>query len=215
MKKPKPKTEPRAKAPAAKGALASEMSKPTTNRLGKAQREALLGWICDGLHTDEINARAAEFSPPFAVSRQQVDHYRSTREVKVKEIVARGEDDALTSGLALRGERVRKLKELAAKLEVDVDERWLKRTKIIGSGDSQMIVDYEEYNSSAVTHFFKALDDIAAEVGERGSQQRITAEKARAMITALVEAVRKHVHDPGVLSAISAEFGAIVGGAGV
>jgi hypothetical protein len=212
MKKPKPKTKPKAKRPTAK---------QRNNRLSKSQREALLVWICDGLQTDEINERAAEFAPPFAVSRQQVDHYRSTREVKVKEIIARGEDDALTSGLALRGERVRALKELAVKLKEDLlvdgpDNRlWLRDVKSVGSGYAQTIVHFETFNASQVQQYRATLDDIAAEVGERGSQQKITAEKARALVTALVEAVRKHVHDPGVLSAISAEFGAIVGGAGV
>lgn len=163
MKKPKPKTRPTAKR--------------ATNRLSKVQREALLGWISDGLETAEINARAARFSPPFAVSRQQVDHYRRTRAVKVKEIVAAGEDDALTSGLALRSERVRKLKLLAERMECDLlgegqaDRLWLTDVKSVGSGSRQTIVDFEEFNATEVREYRATLDDLARELGDR--KQRV------------------------------------------
>ena len=55
-------------------------------RLKKAQREALLSWIAEGLQTDEINKRAAKFKPRFNVSTRLVTHYRKTRGVKLDAI---------------------------------------------------------------------------------------------------------------------------------
>jgi hypothetical protein len=174
----KPKTN---KLPAAK-----------TNRLGLAQREALLAWISDGLQTDEINERAAAFSPPFSVSRQQVDHYRKTREVKLKEIVARGEDDALTTGLALRSERVRKLKMLAARMERDLfgegraDRLWVQDVKALGSGPWMTVVDFETFNAAEVRQYRETLDDIAKEVGERSTKVEHTGKDGEDLMLSIV-----------------------------
>jgi hypothetical protein len=79
-------------------------------RLKKKQKEAVLRWIAEGLQSDEINQRAAEFIPPFQVFRQQVDYYRRTRRADIAALVKVGEQDALTEGLATKGERVKKLK---------------------------------------------------------------------------------------------------------
>ena len=75
---------------------------------------AVLEWIAVGLRTDEINNRAASFDPPFSVTRQQVDHYRKTRKQDINAILSVSENNALTTGLSLKEERVKKLQELAA-----------------------------------------------------------------------------------------------------
>lgn len=49
----------------------------------------------------------------------------------------------------------------------------------------------------------RRLDDL---------QQMIPAEKVVVQISALIDAVRRNISDPGVLSAISADFGRIIGG---
>jgi len=145
-------------------------------RLKKSQKEAVIKWIADGRQTDEINAQAAEFEPPFSVSRQQVDYYRKTREVDIGAILAAGEQEALTEGLATKSERVKKLKQLASLMEKDLfgGFLWTEQVKGVGSGDIAEIVDYEEFNRSEVDAYRGVLDDIAKEVGHRATRQEIT-----------------------------------------
>lgn len=138
-------------------------------RLKKSQKEKLLEWISEGLQSDEINQRAAVFDAPFDVSRQQVDWYRSTREKSIAALAAAGEHDALTTGLALKSERVRKLQQLAALMERDLfgGFLWTDQVKALGSGEHMEIVDYEEFNGAEVTQYRATLDDIAKELGHR------------------------------------------------
>jgi hypothetical protein len=145
-------------------------------RLKKGQKEAVLKWATAGFETDEINKLAAEFSPPFTVSRQQVDYYRQTRGVDLGLIQRAGEEDALTEGLSIKGERVRRLKQLAALMERDIfgGFLWLDQVKGVGSGDAAQVVDYEEFNSSEVAAYRAVLDDIAKELGHRAQRQELT-----------------------------------------
>ena len=145
-------------------------------RLKKSQKEAVIKWIAEGVQSDEINERAAIFDPPFDVSRQQVDYYRKTRDTAIKALRAAGEQEALTEGLALRSERVRRLKQLAALLENDLfgGFLWLDQVKGVGSGDIATLVDYEEFNAGEVIQYRGVLDDIAKEVGHRVQKQEIT-----------------------------------------
>ncbi len=128
-----------------------------------------LRWIAAGSKSDEINDRAAEFIPPFSVSRAQVDYYRRTREADIQAMIAAGEQDALSEGLALKGERVKKLKQLAALMERDLfgGFLWTEQVKGVGSGDVAQIVDYEEFNRGEVAEYRGVLDDIAKELGHR------------------------------------------------
>lgn len=140
-------------------------------RLRKAQREALIAWIAEGLQTDEINGRASQFEPEFSVSRTLVDHYRRTRKVDIDSLIQAGQDEALHAGLALRSERVRRLKQLAGRLEEDLlgdrERLWVKDRKAIGSGPFQEFVEFEEFNSAEVREYRGVLDDIAKELGDR------------------------------------------------
>ena len=138
-------------------------------RLEKGQREILLTWVAEGFETDAINARAAKHEPPFSVSRGQVDYYRKTRKVDLKALAVSGEYDALTTGLALKDERVKRLTLLAALMEEDLfaGVLWTSDVKMIGTGDLQERVEFEEFNASEVTQYRGVLDDIAKEVGGR------------------------------------------------
>ena len=138
-------------------------------RLKKSQKERLLAWISEGLQSDEINERAAVEEPPFAVSRQQVGWYRDRRAVDIQIIQRAGEYDALTAGLAIKAERVRKLQQLAALMERDLfgGFLWTDQVKSIGTGDAQQEVEYEEFNTAEVQQYRAALDDIAKEMGHR------------------------------------------------
>ena len=138
-------------------------------RLKRAQKTKLLEWISEGLGSGEINARAAEFDPPFDVSRQQVDWYRATRSLARAVVVGTIEGDALTTGLAIKAERVRKLQQLAALMEGDIfgGLLWTDQVKMIGSGLFAKEIDYEEFNTAEVQQYRATLDDIAKELGER------------------------------------------------
>ena len=138
-------------------------------RLKRAQKTKLLEWISEGLDSGEINARAAEYDPPFGVSRQQVDWYRATRSLARAAVVSAIEGDALTTGLALKVERVRKLQQLAVLMEADIfgGLLWTDQVKMIGSGPFAKEVDYEEFNTAEVQQYRGALDDIAKEMGHR------------------------------------------------
>ena len=137
-------------------------------KLKKKQREALLAWIAEGLESDEINKRAAQFKPRFRVLRSQVTYYRNSRRHKLDEIQGAGENDALKAGLAIREERVKALKLLAGtmldELTREQDKRlWTQNAKAVG--DERY--DYVDFNKAEVDALCRVLDDIAKEVGER------------------------------------------------
>lgn len=146
-------------------------------RLKKAQKEALLSWVAEGLKTDEINKRAAKFKPRFKVSGRVVTHYRKTRGVKLEEIKEADETSALKTGLALKENRVDRLQKLAELLIADLfdeDLLWTDEVKGIGGADNFERIDYKEFNKSEVDALRGVLDDIAAEVGERIKKSDVT-----------------------------------------
>jgi len=147
-----------------------------TVRLKKTQKEAVLKWIAAGLQSDEINALAAELDPSFVVSRRQVSYYRDTRNIEIGALIKAGEQEALTEGLALKAERVIRLKQLAALMEKDLlgGFLWLDQVKGVGSGDVAQIVDYEEFNKAEVDAYRGVLDDIAKEMSQRIQRQEVS-----------------------------------------
>ena len=145
-------------------------------RLKKEQRNELLKWVAAGLETGEINDKAGAFDPPFRVSRAQVDYYRKTRDVNLKGLPESEQYDALTTGLALKEERVKRLSLLAALMEEDLfaGVLWTEDVKMIGSGEFQERVEFEEFNASEVSQYRGVLDDIAKEMGGRVQRQELT-----------------------------------------
>jgi hypothetical protein len=146
-------------------------------RLKKHQREQLISWIAEGMQTDEINARAEKFKPPFKVSTALVAHYRKTRGIQLGELKESGENDALTTGLAVKANRVENLQALADKLYDDLmngDKLWLLQVKGIGSKEDFERITYYEFNSAEVAQYRGLVDDISAEVGERVRKTDLT-----------------------------------------
>lgn len=146
-------------------------------RLKKAQKEILLEWIAEGLTSAEVNARAADFDDPFEVSRQQVDHYRRTREIDIQEIIKTDEFAALNEGLSKKSERVKLLKRVAQRLTEDLLERdlvWVDMVKGIGSKEDFQVIEYEEFNAGEVAQLRGVLDDIAKELGDRKNAVDLT-----------------------------------------
>lgn len=156
-------------------------------RLKKAQKEAVLKWIAEGLKTDEIRDRSSDFDPPFEVSRQQVDYYRKTRLIDLEVLHKVSEKDALVSGYALKEHRVYKLSLLAALMEKDLfgGFLWTEDVKGVGNGPIAEIVDYEVFNSAEVAAYRGVLDDIAKETGGRVQKQEVTGEDGGAIIVTL------------------------------
>lgn len=153
-------------------------------RLQKAQKNALQEWVAAGFESGEINSKAAQFEPPFLVSRTQVDYYRKTRKVALSEIMQSNDFDALKTGLALKAERVKKLDLLARLMENDLfhDVLWVQDVKMIGSGFSQERVEFESFNAAEVAQYRGVLDDIAKEVGDRSQKTEITGKDGGAVI---------------------------------
>lgn len=148
-------------------------------KLKKAQKEAVLRWIAEGLESDEINKRAQRFKPAFKVSRSQVDYYRKSREVNLSEIRDSGETDALKSGLALKENRVALLNKLGEKFSAELlreedNKLWLLQVKGIGSQENYERVQYYDFNRAEVDALRGVLDDIASEVGDRVKRTDIT-----------------------------------------
>lgn len=145
-------------------------------RLKKEQKRAIQEWVAAGLESGEINSKAAEYEPPFSVSRAQVLYYRQTRGVKLGELMQSSDYDALKTGLALKAERVKKLAQLAGLMEKDLfgGVLWTDDVKMIGSGAYQERVEFEEFNAAEVQQYRGVLDDIAKEVGERAQKTELT-----------------------------------------
>lgn len=153
-------------------------------RLRKAQKEALLQWIAEGLNTTEINARASEFNKPFTVIRQQVDYYRKTRKIDINAILSVDEKNALSSGLAIKENRVAALQRLAQLMGKDLfgGFLWTEETKGVGSGTVAEIIDYDEFNAAEVAQFRGVLDDIAKEMGARATVAKLQGEDGNGLV---------------------------------
>lgn len=154
-------------------------------KLRKKQREFLMEKVAEGLETGEINKLAAKFKPPFKVTRQQVDYYRKTLGVKIDEIIAAGETNALVTGLSVKENRVKLLHDLAEMLRADLLENgkaWLEESKGIGSGENYERIDYETFNAAEVAQLRGVLDDIASELGDRVRKQEVTGKDGNPLI---------------------------------
>lgn len=90
-------------------------------------------------------------------------------EIAQAELEAR-RSEVLSGGYALHFERVAHLNELAELLYRELneeDKRWLPDVKQIGAGETAERVDIVRFNAALVREYRGALDDIAAELGER------------------------------------------------
>lgn len=79
--------------------------------LTREQRNKLLTWAAEGLRLPEINARAAQDSPPWDATWHQLRAARKKASTKYREVRAAFEKESLEEGLARRAMRV------AAKME--------------------------------------------------------------------------------------------------
>lgn len=163
--------------------------------LRKAQKELVLQGIAEGLNTGEINERAKEFKKPFSVTRQQVDYYRKTRKIDMEAIVAVDENNALTTGLAIKENRVAALQRLAQLMGKDLfgGFLWTEETKGVGSGPAAEIIDYDEFNAAEVAQFRGVLDDIAKEMGARVTVAKLQGDEEKPLV---IKVEYRETHTP-------------------
>ena len=126
----------------------------SNTRLTKKQREFVLAAIAEGLETDEINKRAAKCKPPFTVTRQDVDYYRKSRGLRVKDLKESGDLDALSMGFARREERVQALSEIGRSLYEDLQ------------GAIRSLTD-GQFKEGEIRQMRGIFDDLAKEMGDR------------------------------------------------
>lgn len=94
----------------------------------------------------------------------ELDRARGAAEERRKTIV--------TSGFALRHERISALQEVADKLMKDIAQglTWLDDVKGIGSGNTFERVDLIRFNNQLISELRGVLGDIAAEMGDRSTK---------------------------------------------
>lgn len=139
-------------------------------QMTRAQRDALLEWIAQGLNAREITNLAKSFKSPFKATPHRIRYWRAQYGPQILSMRKELDAEALGRGLALRANRLKTLIDLAQTLEDDLrlnDRLWLERVKGIGSGHSFERVVELEFNEPEVRQLRGILDDIAKEVGGR------------------------------------------------
>lgn len=103
-------------------------------------------------------------------------------------ILSVDEKNALTTGLALKENRVADLQKLAQLLKKDLfgGFLWTEETKGIGSGEAAEIIDYDVFNAGEIAAFRGVLDDIAKEVGGRVQKVENTGKDGEPIILKVV-----------------------------
>ena len=111
----------------------------------------------------------------FGFAPTSGDGYRDRRSIELRAIQSAAEHDALSSGLAIKAERVRKLQMLAAAHGKDLfgGFLWTNQVKALGSGEFMKVVDYEGFNTAEVQRYRGVPGDIA-KVGDRKVKSELT-----------------------------------------
>lgn len=136
-------------------------------KLDKTQKRKIKELVAAGYESDQINELAAQYDPPFSVSRQQVEHYRRNSGPKLKAILEAKKDSPLKQGLAIKENRVSLLQKLADAMHVDLIENqklWVV-DKIITVNNEP--VEVESFNHQEMNQLRGVLDDLAKETGGR------------------------------------------------
>lgn len=149
-------------------------------KLDDKQRAQVLGWIAEGLTTAEINDLAASYTDPdsieakpFNVSSQLVYQYRKDHDLDLQTLRAEREAEAITTGLALKANRIKQLEKLAHELEEDLyvkKLKWTQNAKGLGSGEDFEKYTFEEFNEAEIRQLRGVYDDLAKETGGRVQQ---------------------------------------------
>jgi hypothetical protein len=131
-------------------------------KLKQKQQNALLEWAAEGLRLPEINERAVVFNPPFEIEYNQLKHARRRSAKRFGEMREEYEKEALAEGLSRKAVRIRRLAQLAEKLEADLldnDRLWVQEPRQVGA----LVIEVERFNAAEVKEYRALLDDIARE----------------------------------------------------
>jgi hypothetical protein len=142
-------------------------------KLPREQQKKLLEWAAEGLRLHEINERAAQCDPPFEVGELQLKHARTRARKRFSELREEYEKEALAEGLSRKAVRIRRLAQLAEKLEEDLldgDRLWVQEPKQVGA----QVIEVEKFNAAEVKEYRGLLDDIARELGDRRTKVDIS-----------------------------------------
>jgi len=82
-------------------------------KLSKSQRVALLEWIAADYDTEVIRALARQFERPFEISARQFNYYRKRYGGEIQRAREQRRTEAISSGLAVKEERVARLQAVA------------------------------------------------------------------------------------------------------
>lgn len=117
-------------------------------RLTNEQRLKVLTWIAAGYSSGVIREKCEKANIP-GITDPALSYYRSRFRDRIKKIAEQRQDEALNMGLALKAERVARLKEYAEEIE---DRR----------------LDENNFGTPSWGPEYRAtLEDIAKEKGER------------------------------------------------
>lgn len=147
-------------------------------RFSKVQREYLIEWIAAGDNLAAVKKKAAASEPPFVVSAKSFEYWQRDVRGRTNRAIEEGQEAALKSGLAVRGERVRQLNEMADILRAELlgGKLWVDRVRGIGSGEDFKRVEEQEFNRAELDLWRTLVDDIAREVGGRRVENHQTGE---------------------------------------
>ena len=144
-------------------------------RLTNDQKLLIQEWVAAGKNNREIIRLAAEHDPPFEVKGANISkNFRKPVKEQVKEVRRQQTVEAVTTGLAVKDERIRMLDD-TAKYLYDT----LKR---IPDSRANLLPGY-------VNAMRGCLDDIAKELGQRNNKVDINANVRVKDIVAIVEKV--------------------------
>lgn len=96
----------------------------------------------------------------------------------------------LSSGFALRYERVSALQDLADLLQEEMlteDKRWLLDVKQIGGGEYAERVDIVRFNAALIEQFRRTLADMAAEMGERVQRTELSGKDGEPLVVRFID----------------------------
>jgi len=150
-------------------------------KLSPEQRLALLQWIAEGATHGEILSMAASFTPPFEVSHQLTAQYRRTYELDIVSMRKKWDEEVISTGLAIRANRVQALIALARMLEEDLRIKlltWTDDVKSIAVGAGKETgherIEFKVFNKAEIQELRGIYDDIARETGGRITRTDIT-----------------------------------------
>jgi hypothetical protein len=130
--------------------------------------------------------------------RERAEKFDEADRKQAETIRAVQRERILNEGYALMHERVKKLGEIAEKLEAyigDENRVWLPDVKQIGRGDEAERVDLVRFNASLFHEYRESLGDIAEELGHRVKKTELSGPEGKPIPMSITDAIKKFYGD--------------------